>query len=109
MSELPPSGDVIKVSQDTSAAESLLRRPRGDMDADDDATTETSRRRAREVLRRRAIVVNKNIQQWHSWLEMLLPKVLSVCMRTSGLNVALLEASVVRELILSKIHGIMER
>jgi hypothetical protein len=63
---------------------------------------------AQNAAHRRAMVENKNIQQWIGITESHMPRVLSICVRTSVITVNLLEAAVLRDLVYSKIHNVID-
>jgi hypothetical protein len=63
---------------------------------------------AQSAAHRRAMVENKNIQQWIGITESHMPRVLSICVRTSIITVNLLEAAVLRDLVFSKIHNVID-
>jgi hypothetical protein len=59
--------------------------------------------------RRQAIVFNKNLMHWLGTMEAALPRVLSVCVRTSPVVLQSLEAVVVRDLVYAKIHAVLDQ
>lgn len=59
--------------------------------------------------RRQAIVFNKNLMHWLGTMEAALPRVLSVCVRTSPMVLQSLEAVVVRDLVYAKIHAVLDQ
>eukprot|EP01034_Spumella_vulgaris_P021774 gene21775-27839_t len=63
---------------------------------------------AQDAAHRRAMVENKNIQQWIGITESHMPRVLSICVRTSVVTVNMLEATVLRDLVYSKIHNVID-
>lgn len=63
---------------------------------------------AHELAQRRAMIENKNIMQWIGITETHMPKILSICVRTSAVSVQLLEASVLKDLVLTKIHSVID-
>lgn len=59
--------------------------------------------------RRAAIVFNKNLMQWLGTLEALLPRVVSLCVRTSPIVLQTLEAAILRDLVYAKIHAVLDQ
>jgi hypothetical protein len=59
--------------------------------------------------RREAIVFNKNIMQWLGTMEACLPRVLSVCIRSSPIVIQSIESFVIRDLVYAKIHHVLDR
>ena len=98
--------------------ESINERLRDDSDGgvprESEGGEEDNALSAEEVLRERrkrraAIAFNKNIMQWLAVLESHLPKVLSLCMRTSPVIVQSLEATVIRDLVHAKMQAVIDR
>lgn len=59
--------------------------------------------------RRQAMIFNRNLMQWLGTLEAALPRVLSLCLRTSPIVLQTLEASLLRDLVYTKIHSILDK
>lgn len=59
--------------------------------------------------RHQAIIFNRNLMQWLGTLEAALPRVLSLCLRTSPIVLQTLEASLLRDLVYAKIHAILDQ
>eukprot|EP01033_Poteriospumella_lacustris_P013772 gene13772-9862_t len=64
---------------------------------------------AHDLEHQNAIVFNKNLMHWLGTMEAALPRVLSVCVRTSPVVLQSLEAVVVRDLVYAKIHAVLDQ
>jgi hypothetical protein len=70
---------------------------------------ETESSKKMKSLQRDNIVLNKNVFQWIGVLESILPKIFSICIRISSIQLNFLESEVIRDFIYSKIQFLVDR
>jgi hypothetical protein len=70
---------------------------------------ETESSKKMKSLHRDNIVLNKNVFQWIGVLESILPKIFSICIRISSIQLNFLESEVIRDFIYSKIQFLVDR
>lgn len=58
---------------------------------------------------RAAIAFNKNMMLWLGYFEAYLPKVISLCIKTSPIVIQSLEADVIKDLVFAKVHNVLDQ